>query len=255
MSARPYTREDLDRAYRDLGVGPGRVVYVTSDLGRLMAFEKPGKRAVLEAHYKTLRELTGPEGTIVVPSASMNLCNTDTPFDLEQTPSFNVGVLSEFVRRQEGALRSCHPFVSYTAIGAKAERITRNVSRCAYGVESPMARMLECDTFTLNIGVHPRFSSSALHHVEKVMTVPYRYTKEWLHPVIRNGEAVREPFYMYVWYRDAGFEHGFSERIFQEFGKHHQTNRAAVGRGKVYRGSTSSSPTIRVKPRASSSSR
>jgi hypothetical protein len=57
MSDRTYAREDLDRDYRDLGVGPGRVIYVTSDLGRLMVFEKPGKAAVLEAHFDALMDL------------------------------------------------------------------------------------------------------------------------------------------------------------------------------------------------------
>ena len=75
-----YTYNDLVTAYRDLGVKSGRVIYVTSDLGRLMAFEKPGKQDVLEAHYEALTELIGSSGTLVVPTASMDICNTDTDY-------------------------------------------------------------------------------------------------------------------------------------------------------------------------------
>ena len=229
-----YTYSELRDAYAELGVAPGRVVYVTSDLGHLRNFENSEKTATLEAHFGALMELLGSRGTLVVPTGSMNLCNTDTPFDLARTPSHRVGMLSEYVRTQPNARRSFHPFVSYGAIGAKAEEIMENVSRHAFGPESPEARMVGIDTLSISIGLYPRYSCSTAHHVELLMAVPYRYTKEYIHPVVRDGKVVREPFYQFVMYRDSDVERSFLERIVPQFEQEHEMRKIPVGRGFIY---------------------
>ena len=43
----------------------------------------------------------GKNYTIFSPSASMNLCNTNKPFDLYKTPSYQMGPLAEFLRLQK----------------------------------------------------------------------------------------------------------------------------------------------------------
>jgi aminoglycoside 3-N-acetyltransferase len=232
--SKSYTYDELIAAYRALGVGSGKTIYVTSDLGRLMAFERPGKEAVLEAHFNALMSLIGPEGTLVVPTASLNLCNTDTPFDLENTPSFMVGALSEYVRKKPGALRSFHPFVSYTALGKHAEFVTQNVARHSYGPETPEGRMSELDALSISVGLHPRFSCSTTHHVEHLMAVPYRYTREYLHPVVREGKTIIEPFYMYVWYRNSDIKRDHVKKIFFTYESRQNIDNVSLGRAIIY---------------------
>jgi aminoglycoside 3-N-acetyltransferase len=235
MSTRPYTYGDLAAAYRALGVSAGRVVYVTSDLTRLMAYEDRSRReAVLEAHYHALLDLLGPTGTLVVATGSTNLCNTEIPFDPAATPSHMVGVFSEWVRQQPGARRSFHPFVSYTAVGARAEEITSDVSRHAYGPESPEGRMIELDGLAVSVGLYPRHSCSTVHHIEHIMAVPYRYTKEFLHPVVRDGAVVQEPFYMYVWYRDCGIRRSNTRHIFDRIEGTGLLSEVPVGAGAIW---------------------
>jgi len=229
-----YTYAELKKAYRQVGIGPGKVVYATSDLVRVAAFEVRGAQPILEAHYRALRELLGEEGTLVVPAASTNLCNTNIPFDCTQTPSFRVGSLSEFVRRQAGAVRSYHPFVSYAAIGPKAAEITSNVSRHAFGPETPEARLIFMNALHVYIGLRPEMSVSTVHHVEHVMAVPYRYTKEFLHPVVRNGKVVREPYYMHVRYLDIGVESDDNQKLFERIGDKLIIAEANLGRGTLW---------------------
>ena len=81
-----YSKDDLLKAYQEIGVDKAKVVYVSGSLPYLREFEKPGT-AVLDAHFNALSELIGPDGTIVVFTQSTNLCNTDTPFDLDNTES------------------------------------------------------------------------------------------------------------------------------------------------------------------------
>ena len=91
-----YSKDDLLKAYQEIGVDKAKVVYVAGSLPYLREFEKPGAAAVLDAHFNALSELIGPDGTIVVFTQSTNLCNTDTPFDLENTVSIS-GVFREYV--------------------------------------------------------------------------------------------------------------------------------------------------------------
>ena len=229
-----YTYDELLEAYEALGVSAGRTVYVTSNLGRLMDYEVKGKEAVLEAHHRALRSLIGDTGTIVVPTATTNLCNTEIVFDADRTPSHQVGAFSEYLRQMPDAKRSFHPFVSYAAIGPNAGRIVENVSRHAFGPETPEARMIELDALAVSIGQHPRFTCSTVHHVEMAMGVPYRYSKEYMHPVRRDGVVGKEAFYQHVWYRDIDLKRDVNRRLFGLLPEILDLGYVALGRGGVY---------------------
>lgn len=229
-----YDYQDILDAYRAVGVARGEVVYVTADIGRLMRYAVPGKEAVLKAHFDALTELLGPEGTLVCSTASLNLCNTDIPFDPATTPSHYSGTLSEYIRVQPGAVRSFHPFRSYTAIGAKAEDITADVSRAAYGPFTPEARMVAFNALAVPVGVQPNMSASTVHHCEQSMAVPYRYMKEFLHSVVRDSRVVVEPFYQYVWYRNSDIQRSFVKWVMNDFMERHEVKRAELGRSFVH---------------------
>lgn len=230
----PYTYRDLLRAYTEVGVAAGRIVYVVPELWRLRAYETSDADAIPRAHYDALREILGPEGTLVVSTASTNICNTETVFDPAETPSHGAGVLSEYVRRLPGARRSMHPFVSYAAIGPAAGFLTDAVSPHAYGPETPEARMIERDALLVSVGMAPNFSCSTAHHVEHVVGVPFRYVKEFEHPVRRDGTVRRELFYMHVWYRDIGMVKDRYAELFRRLEGRLEIKTATVGAGTVY---------------------
>ena len=153
---------------------------------------------------------------------------------MDETPSYQVGVFSEYLRRMPDAKRSFHPFVSYAAIGLNAGRIVDNVSRHAFGPETPEARMVELDTLSISVGKHPRFTCSTVHHVEMAMGVPYRYTKEYAHPVCRDGVVAMESFYQHVWYRDMDLKRNVNRRLFEGLSTGLDLREAALGRGRMY---------------------
>ena len=229
-----YTFTDLVTAYTTLGVTKGRTVLVNADLGRLRTFETPGKKAILDAHFSALRHCLGDEGTIVVPTASPNLCNTDIVFDPATTPSFKMGIFSEYVRQKEGSERSFHPFVSHAAHGSAAKIITKDCSRHAFGPNSTTARMLEQDAIALSIGLHPSLTCSTIHHIEMAVGVPYRYVKEFIHPVRRQDKVTKEPFYRMVWYREIGRNTSHNRRIFAAIENSLNLRKVAVGRSHIY---------------------
>lgn len=228
-----YDYADLLEAYSELGVGPGKLVYVGSDLTRLMRYAEPGREPLLDAHLRAFRELLGPTGTLFVPTASLNLCNTDTVFDPAETPSSDMGVFAEHVRTRPGAVRSFHPFWSVAGIGPAAAEMLADVPRHAYGWGSVWQRFVQHDVLSVNIGKSPHFSISVIHHIEQVAGVPYRYTKEFIHPVLRDGGISSEPFYLFVLYRGMDAVRDRNRRIFDHFGRHGVMKEVSIGaRGK-----------------------
>jgi aminoglycoside 3-N-acetyltransferase len=230
-----YTYNDLLQAYGRVGVEKDQLIYLRSDLGRLMErYEVPDKDSICGAHVRAIQELIGPDGTIVMGAETMNLCNTDTVFDPATTPSDKMGPLTEYVRKLPGAVRSFHPFGSYCAVGKRAHELLDNVSRHAFGPNTPEERMIEADALCVSIGKHPRFTCTTVHHVEQITSVPYRYTKEFMHRVMRDGEIVEEPFYLYVYYRELDLLRDENRKIFNQLEKSIQICEAPIGRGAIY---------------------
>lgn len=230
-----YTKKDIKAAYEQIGIGKKRTVMLRIDLRWLGRFESYKKEDIVCAHFDVLSDLMDfSESTLVVSTASMTLCNTSTPFDPNNIPS-EMGVLTEYIRTRKEAVRSFHPFVSYTAIGKDSEKICSDVARHAFGPETPKSRMIESNALCVSVGTHPRFTCTTVHHIEFLMGVPYRYVKEFFHPVVRNGKTVIEPFYLYVWYRDCDLKRNLNVKIFERFLRSgYDINEARLGKGKVY---------------------
>lgn len=226
-------RDQLLQAYEALGVSAGKVVIAVGNFGRLMLNGK--KEEVLATHFDALLHLLGTTGTLVVPTASTHLVGTDTVFDPATTPARSVGPFSDFVRMQPSALRSMHPYVSYAAYGKHAKDITQYVSRHAFGPETPEARLIELDALHVGVGMPLRITQATSHHIEMLMGVPYRYVREYLHPVLRGSVVRVEPFYMLVTYDAAGVKRDYNRKIFSNFERSNRGNirRIPVGRSEM----------------------
>jgi aminoglycoside 3-N-acetyltransferase len=197
-----YSYTDLIDAYSALGVGNGSTVYVVSALRGLGSYNVPIQ--TLDAHYNAIRELIGDDGTIIVPTASLNICNTKTPFDIDNTNSYQMGDFSEYIRIKGESVRSMHPFWSLTALGKCARELTTDVSKNAFAYNSVWSRMIDKkDIIMLHVGLHPSRALSIIHYAENLVGVPYRYTKEFIHPIIRGKDIVYEEYYMSVRYKNA----------------------------------------------------
>lgn len=108
-----YRPEDIQRCLRAVGLEGGDTVYVISALSRLPGLE--GFAAIADTSavfYEALRSIVTDEGTIVAPTSSQNLCNTDIVFDPVSTPSFERGLFPEYLRvlpGQNAAFIHSHP--------------------------------------------------------------------------------------------------------------------------------------------------
>ena len=152
---------------RALGVEPGMTLIVHSSLSS-MGFVVGGAPAVILA----LEQALGEQGTLAMPTHSADLTDpagwenppapvawhatireTMPAFRVDLTPSEGVGIIPESFRKQEGTLRSYHPFVSWAARGLYAEVITANHGlSMSSGETSPVARLYDLGAYVLFLG-------------------------------------------------------------------------------------------------------
>ena len=154
-----------------------------------------------ELFYSALRNVVSDSGTIIVNTGSTNLCNTSIIFDPDLTPSSRRGAFCECVRNLTESMRSFHPFNSYSGVGPNATYILDNVSRNSFGPETPESRLIDLDADVVMLGLTPH-KCSTIHQIEHAVGSPYRYMKEFLHPVKRENKVVTEPYYFHVNYRN-----------------------------------------------------
>lgn len=212
----------------------GDNLYVTGNLTYLGVPVYKRKEEILENHYKALWTVIGQDkGTIIIPTHSFSLCNTEIPFAPDETAS-ETGILTEYIRNKPGSVRQMHPFSSVTAIGKNAKYLCTKNSRHVFGLHSPFDRMIELNTKWISIGLAPNKTCTAVHHAELMMNVPYRYIKEFIHPILINGKIKKEPFYLFVTHRDCDIIRNKNVKIFNHFTKNYELHSEKLERGKLY---------------------
>jgi aminoglycoside 3-N-acetyltransferase len=186
----PRTRTSLAADLRSLGVRSGSVLIVHSSM-KSLGWVTGGTVAVVQA----LREVLGPDGTLVVPTHTPEnsdpagwehppvpeswwpIIRSEMPgFDPALTPSCWMGAIAETVRAWPGALRSDHPHTSFAAIGPAArEVLSGHRLDEMLGESSPLGRIYNLDGDVLLLGVD-HTSNTSLHLAEYRQAQPPRRT-------------------------------------------------------------------------------
>ncbi len=159
------TKKSLIETFYRLGIGPGTCLVVHSALHNLGPVEG-GADTVIDA----LLLCIGPSGLLVVPTFTYN----NDVFDPEVTPS-RTGILTEILRKRDGAVRSLHPThsVALAAIGEGAAAICEGHHKVpALGKNSPLDRLAKMGGGVLLLGVG-HTSNSTVHVGEAYARVPY----------------------------------------------------------------------------------
>jgi aminoglycoside N3'-acetyltransferase len=196
-------RDELMEALSSLGIARGDIVHVQSDLRRIGPVEAPMTReGVCGFYLDALQETVGPQGTITACTAFEDYGRYGVPFVRETSPS-RTDTFSEYLRNLPGAIRSIHPIVSVTGIGARAAEICGGSHFEGFGWQSPWGRLHRTGAKILTLGLSAELGGTTFfHYVERLYGVPYVYTKIFQSPVYSNGAAIPGPFTMSVRYLD-----------------------------------------------------
>ena len=161
------TKEVLIHKFSQLGIKQGNTLLVHASLSSL-GYVVGGA----EALFLALREIIGEQGTIVVPSQTVEISDPASwqyppvpeewydvirkampAYSKELSYSKAMGAFSQFIGILPDSIRSNHPMYSFTAIGEKAvEIIGEDTFDFPFGEESPLARMYSIGAKVLMIG-------------------------------------------------------------------------------------------------------
>ena len=200
---RPLSKQEIIYALQDLGICSDDVVHVQSDLRRIGPVDGPLTRAGQCSFYlDALQEVVGVGGTVTCCTAFEDYGRYGTPFVREESPS-RTDMLSEYIRTRPGAIRSMHPIVSVTGLGARASEICGGSHFEGFGYQSAWGQLHRANAKILTLGMDSSGGGTTFfHYVESLYGVPYAYTKLFTHPVFANGTAIAGPFTMSVRYLD-----------------------------------------------------
>ena len=196
-----YTQRELTGALREVGVGRGDMVMMHASVkavGRVMGGPNVIIQAVLDA-------LT-PDGTLMmyagwndIPDFTSELPPDERQRYLDEHPPFDPAtaravrdhsILAEFFRTWPVAQRSLNAEASMSAVGAKAEWLTRDhPSDYGYGAGSPLAKLAESGGKVLMLGA-PLDTITLLHYAENRAKLRHKAVVRYSYPVLRDGEKV-----------------------------------------------------------------
>ena len=171
MSVKGMSISEFDAHLDQLGLRHGMHVAVHS---RLLTFGRIEGGAA--AVFEVLRERVGEAGTLAFPTYTLNLGIEDV-YDRMNTPSFAMGALSEYSRKQPGVQRTDCPMHGHTVIGVETDALLEADHLHPMGPGSAFQAMRERDFHLLLLGCSFHEGATFIHHVEAMHGVPYR---EWL---------------------------------------------------------------------------
>jgi aminoglycoside 3-N-acetyltransferase len=168
------TQVDLLNLFRSLGIKKGDTVVAHTALFSLGIIEDG-----VGGFYKSLKNLIGVDGTLIVPTFTYSFRRNEV-FDILNSPSAkNIGVFSEYVRNRPDAIRSADPIFSFSAIGSRASKLMERGSAACFGGGSIYESLFDVDACFLAIGINYSSGLSGFMHLEKLADVPYRTDQEF----------------------------------------------------------------------------
>ncbi len=188
---REVTRQGLIEILQTLGVRPGDGLLVHSAL-QFLGRPEEGVKTYLDA----LLDVLGDEGTIAVPAFNFDFARGEA-YDPQTTPADGMGVFSEFLRQQPGALRTLHPMQSLAVMGRCAADLAGRDTPSAFDPGSAFDRMLELDFKALLLGADIQ-AVAMLHICEQRAQVPYRHWKDFTGRVKIGQEWEQRTYRMFV---------------------------------------------------------
>lgn len=204
----------LETIISSLGVETGDCLMLGIDMSKLPlpaykadlnkdAFRKREEKWC-EFVLNVLKKKLGQTGTILVPTYSYSCTRPGSIFVAETTKS-EVGPFTEYFRKQPGVIRSLHPIFSVSGTGPLAKQMLDNVSRSAFGMESPFSRFDRFNVKFLCLGVEIRNSITYIHHLEQYSGCPHRFNKSFTIEVNSIDKCLSGEWSAFLGYRGINY--------------------------------------------------
>lgn len=213
-----YNIEALYQALEEVGIETGDTLFVHSSLLALGMIRLHAPHDFPAAHHRALVDAVGPSGTLIVPTFTFAFCRGEG-FHRQQTPSEEMGTYAEYVRTLPGSLRSPHPIHSVAALGPSAEIICTPDPLSGFGRDGSYGAMWDLDAKIVLLGA-PMNTATPVHFAEELVTIPYRYWKDFTGPYQDGDTRTTRTYQKYVrdLYLDPEVDQGLMEEPLRKGG-------------------------------------
>jgi len=192
-----FTKSDIIDKLKKSGIQKDDSIFIHSNIGFFGRLENANNsKEYCEIFKDAIFNVIGDNGTLIVPTFSLSFCKNKT-FDKLNTLSFECGIFSEFIRKEEKSLRSDDANFSICAIGGKSNYFTNNVSEYSFGIDSFWDRLWQKNGKICRFNMSPDYNTF-IHFVERKLNVPYRYDKKFSGISIINGEEIEGKYFHFV---------------------------------------------------------
>lgn len=194
----PVTYGDIVSALERLGANRCDVLFVHSDISFGKIDRGIKRKELLLFLWDALQEM-GVQ-TLMFPTFTFSFCNRED-YDVQFSPTA-MGMLPEYIRKQENVYRSNDPILSVAIVGnTKGFEKMTGTSSCGEGGIFHQIHTSGKKVKFLFLGTSVMKCFTFLHYVEEVKQVPYRYIREFTGNVIRDGRAEKKTVQLYVRYK------------------------------------------------------
>jgi len=232
-----YTKEEIVSNLKKANIKNADCIFIHSNLGffgKLKDIEDG--ESLCGVFEEAIFEVIGEQGTLIVPTFSLSFCNNQV-YDKENTPSFECGIFSEYIRKKKESKRTDDANFSVTAIGLKANLFTSDISEHSFGNNSFW------DKFWRENGKICKFNMSSdfntfIHFVEKKNNVEYRFDKEFSGISIENGKKIKRKNIHFVRNLEKDETLPYLKRLDEKLKEKELLNSTNLGKGQIITMST-----------------
>jgi len=185
-------------------ITPGDVLCIEVDtmrFGKLLP--AVGRNQFLSNFFELFKELTCPEGVLIIPSFSYSwgADSSEKIFDINNTPG-KVGIFPEFMRVQPNVERTSDPMFSYLIFGNNAINIAKIAGKNTFGPNGIYRYLHENNAKLISFGLDG-YDPTFIHYAEQyyhtnVHELDYRYIKGFNGEIINSfGKRFRDKQYCF----------------------------------------------------------
>ena len=170
-----YSKDTLIQALKDVGVEDGDVIFSHISLLNL-GFVEGAKTSehIISIFCEAIDAVLGKNGTFLTPAYSYSYCKGET-YNPLTTPS-DCGPVSQSLIKNSHYSRSIDPNFSVVGKGKHYIDLINDLPLNSFGQDCLYERLLLLGAKVVNIGLD-FFFFTPIHHLEKKISVPYRYDK------------------------------------------------------------------------------
>lgn len=169
-----YTRAQIIEALRKAGVQAGDTLFSHVSLLNLGLMKGVRSADVLAQEFiGAIFEVIGADGCFLTPTYSYSFCKHED-FHPARTPS-DCGPFSNLFLKMSHVRRSHDPIFSVAGTG-QLGTLFDQLPATSFGKDCLYQRLLDRNVKVVNIGLTLKYLT-AIHHLERSLSVPYRYDK------------------------------------------------------------------------------